>query len=71
MEAELQRLNDRLAALETQLAGPDMYSPERKDELKACLQAQSDAKAGVGRLEAEWIELLEQIDAMGNIGASA
>jgi ATP-binding cassette subfamily F protein 3 len=64
VEAEMQRIEPLLAALETKLAGPDIYTAERKDELKAGMLEQAELKARLATLEGEWLELHEQIEAV-------
>ena len=64
VEAEMQRIEPVLAALETKLVGPDIYTAERKDELKASVLEQAELKARLATLEGEWLEIHEQIEAV-------
>lgn len=58
-EKALDKLIEQSAALEKQLADPDIYSEEQKDALKALFLKKRDVDAGIEVEEAAWLEASE------------
>lgn len=62
LEQEVERLGKELSGIEALLADADIYTAERKDELKSLLQRQTDVKQALETNELQWLELLEELE---------
>ncbi|MCL5256010.1 MAG: ATP-binding cassette domain-containing protein [Gammaproteobacteria bacterium] len=60
-EQQVEQLSDALAAIESQLADPDLYQSERKDTLTQLLQEQGRLKDELEGVELEWMTLSEEL----------
>ncbi|WP_287605225.1 ATP-binding cassette domain-containing protein [Thiothrix sp.] len=63
LEKEIERLNQQKAALEAQLADPEMHSDATKPKLKKLLADQLALDAKLGEAEVQWMEASEAYDA--------
>jgi ATP-binding cassette subfamily F protein 3 len=59
---ELSRLAARSAALQTQLAAPDIYAASSKDRLKELLAQQAQLARETERVETAWLEASEALE---------
>jgi len=59
---EIDKLNDELADITSQLASSEIYEEKRKDELKALLALQSTLQKKLELTESEWLNLNEQLE---------
>ncbi|GAB4349545.1 MAG: ABC transporter ATP-binding protein [Gammaproteobacteria bacterium] len=64
IEAELETLQAEQRALETRLANGDLYSEDRKEELKALLLRQSELGKSCTECEQRWLELHGELEAL-------
>jgi ATP-binding cassette subfamily F protein 3 len=64
LEEQLAKMNARKSALDAQLADPALYSEAQKDALKALVVDQAYVARELAQLEAEWLALQEQLDAV-------
>ncbi len=64
LDAKMEKLNQSLEALESQLADTDLYTDQRKDELKELLSQQADVKSDLESVELEWFETQEQLEVL-------
>ena len=62
IERDLDRRTRDLARVEALLSSEDIYGPENRAQLAAGVLEQSQARAHIERLEAEWIRLHEEIE---------
>ena len=69
LKAELEKIERRLAsvtkdlqALEATLAGPELYAPDAKAQLKETLQRQTELKRELDSLESAWLECHERLE---------
>jgi ATP-binding cassette subfamily F protein 3 len=62
IEQEMARLEQEKQHLETRMAAPDLYAPERKDTLKACLLDQARIAGRLAELEESWLALHDELD---------
>ncbi len=63
-EKELDALSVRLAAVQEQLASPDIYSEAAKDRLKQLLAQQTQLARDTQRVETEWMAANEELEAL-------
>jgi len=61
-DEELSRLAAQSAALETQLAAPDIYAASSKDRLKELLAQQAQLARETERVETAWLEASEALE---------
>jgi ATP-binding cassette subfamily F protein 3 len=71
LEARLKRLDEQMAklnakktALDAQLADPALYGEERKEAIKTLVLDQAYVARELAELEAEWLALQEQLEAV-------
>jgi len=64
LEAELGKLHEQLAGVESDLADSAIYESARKDELRETLARQAKLKVREGELEESWMEALEALETM-------
>ncbi|MCC7546207.1 MAG: ATP-binding cassette domain-containing protein [Burkholderiales bacterium] len=64
LDKELLALGQRKAALESRLAEPDIYAPDKRDALKAALLEQSQVNARLTQAEDRWLELQGQLESL-------
>ncbi len=64
LEAELGKLQERLAALEARLGDSGLYDAARKEELRQALADQAAAKTREAELEEQWLEALERLESL-------
>ncbi|WP_111493778.1 ATP-binding cassette domain-containing protein [Marinobacter bohaiensis] len=64
LEKRMGDVQIRLNELEETLADAGLYEPERKNDLKAALGAQSEARAELETVEMEWLEVSETLEEM-------
>ena len=64
LEAELGKLHEQLAGVESDLADSAIYESARKDELRETLARQAGLKVREGELEEAWMEALEALETM-------
>ena len=64
LETELAQLGQRRGALETRLAEPDIYGPDKRDALKAALLEQSQVNARLTEAEEQWLELQARLESL-------
>jgi ATP-binding cassette subfamily F protein 3 len=57
-------LNARKSAIDAQLADPALYGEAQSDTVKALIVDQAYVARELAQLEAEWIALQEQLDAV-------
>ncbi|WP_116475623.1 ABC transporter ATP-binding protein [Zobellella maritima] len=62
LEGKMEEIADKLAAIETEMADPELYQAEHKTRLQQLLQAQSPLQQQLADTEAEWLELQEQLE---------
>lgn len=62
VEQEIARLEQEKQHLETRMAAPDLYAPECKDSLKACLLDQARIAGRLAALEESWLMLHEELE---------
>ncbi len=62
LEQQLEKLNGKLATVETQLADPDIYQESNKDKLKEYLATQAELKSQCETCEMEWMEACEALE---------
>ncbi len=60
-EAELDRLSAAIAAVESQLAQPDLYLDTQKSRLKELLREQTQLKQALAAAETAWLDIGEQL----------
>lgn len=63
LEKEMEKQQQRLAAIESDLADTDLYEDSRKDELEALLKEQSALSQRQQESEAQWLTLSETVEA--------
>jgi ATP-binding cassette subfamily F protein 3 len=63
VEKDLERLAAEKEALDAWLASPDAYQDDAKSRLLTSLERQGELTWTLARLEAEWLELAEALDA--------
>jgi ATP-binding cassette subfamily F protein 3 len=63
LEADLERLGAEKETLDTWLSSPEAYAEEAKPRLVASLERQGELVWTLARLEAEWLEVAEALDA--------
>ncbi|HEX6794547.1 MAG TPA: ATP-binding cassette domain-containing protein [Casimicrobiaceae bacterium] len=63
LDADLERLGAEKQALEAWLASPEAYSDDAKERLVASIERQGELTWTLARLEAEWLEVAEALDA--------
>ncbi|MBL6752422.1 MAG: ATP-binding cassette domain-containing protein [Nevskia sp.] len=64
LEAEMARLHEALKGFEAQLAGEEIYLPEKAAGLKQLLQEQAGAKRRLAAAEDEWLTASEKLHAL-------
>ncbi|EJM93241.1 ATPase component of ABC transporters with duplicated ATPase domain [Pseudomonas sp. GM74] len=64
LEAELGKLHEKLAKVDTSLGDSDIYEPARKNELRDLLAEQARLKVREAELEEAWMEALEMLESM-------
>ncbi len=64
LDEQMAKLNARKSAIDAQLADPAIYSDEKKEALKALIVDQAYVARELAQLEAEWLVLHEQLDAV-------
>jgi ATP-binding cassette subfamily F protein 3 len=64
LDEQMVKLNERKSAIDAQLADPAIYNEEKKDALKALIVDQAYVARELAHLEAEWLTLQEQLDAV-------
>ncbi len=64
LEEQLAKLNARKSAIDAQLADPALYGEAQKDSVKALIVDQAYVARELAQIEAEWIALQEQLDAV-------
>ena len=64
LEEQLAKLNARKSPIDAQLADPALYGEAQKDAVKALIVDQAYVSRELAQLEAEWIALQEQLDAV-------
>jgi len=64
LDEQLAKLNGRKSAIDAQLADPAVYGDEKKDALKALIVDQAYVARELAQLEAQWLALHEQLDAV-------
>ncbi|AZO85194.1 ABC transporter ATP-binding protein [Stutzerimonas stutzeri] len=64
LEAELGKLHEKLAKVDTSLGDSDIYEPARKNELRDLLAEQARLKVREAELEEAWMEALELLESM-------
>jgi ATP-binding cassette subfamily F protein 3 len=64
LEAELGKVHERLAKIETSLGDSAVYEAARKDELRDLLAEQAKLKVREGQLEESWMEALELLESL-------
>ncbi|HHQ6617680.1 TPA: ABC transporter ATP-binding protein [Serratia fonticola] len=62
LEQQMDKLGAELAAVEEQLADSALYDINRKADLTACLQKQSQAKSALEETEMTWLDAQEQLE---------
>ncbi len=62
LEQKLEQVTTQIGDLETQLGDPDLYSENRKTELKTLLQQQVDLKQQQEQIETDWLDQLEALE---------
>ncbi len=63
-EGRLERLQRKLAEVETALADPDLYERDSGPSLEQLLREQLELKAQIESLEEEWLSLSAELEAM-------
>ena len=63
IETDLEKAQQRLNDIETQLADTSLYEEGRKDSLQARLKEQGEWRETVDTLEQEWLSLSEELEA--------
>ncbi|PTY37523.1 ABC transporter ATP-binding protein [Saccharospirillum sp. MSK14-1] len=63
LEKEMEKRQQRLSAIESDLADTDLYEDSRKDELQALLKEQSNLSQSQQESEAQWLTLSETVEA--------
>jgi len=64
LDEQMTKLNARKAALDAQLADPVLYGDDRKEAMKTLVLDQAYVAKELAELEAEWLALQEQLDAV-------
>ncbi|QFU76981.1 ATP-binding cassette domain-containing protein [Halioglobus maricola] len=64
VEKDMAAVESQLETLQQQLADATIYEIERKDDLSALLLQESELKPRAETLEAEWLELQEELEAL-------
>ncbi|MDD0976689.1 ATP-binding cassette domain-containing protein [Pseudomonas fontis] len=64
LEAELGKLHEQLASVETSLGDSAVYEAARKDELRDLLARQAQLKSREAEVEEAWMSALETLEAM-------
>ena len=61
-DEELARLAGKSAALQTELAAPDIYAASAKDRLKELLSQQAQLARETEKVETAWLEASEELE---------
>ena len=64
LEEKMNKLSEQLAEIENSLADSELYNAENKEKLTALLAQQVDAKKTLEKLEVDWLEAQEALEAM-------
>ncbi|HBI78194.1 MAG TPA: ABC transporter ATP-binding protein, partial [Marinobacter adhaerens] len=64
LEKEMDQLQQKLSALEEQLSDPDLYDDSGKTRLKELLAEQATATARLEEVEAQWLEVSEEVESL-------
>ncbi|WP_417607009.1 ABC transporter ATP-binding protein [Oceanimonas baumannii] len=64
LESQMERCQQQLADIETQLADPDIYAAEHKARLQQLLKDQSPLQQQLAESELEWLDLQEQLETL-------
>ncbi|WP_392566199.1 ABC transporter ATP-binding protein [Utexia brackfieldae] len=68
-EKQLAQFTEKLQTIETRLSDSAIYQPDQKSELTELLKQQTDIKNRSMAVEAEWLEVEEQLEEMLNSAA--
>ena len=64
LEEKMNNVSEQLAEIENSLADSELYNAENKEKLTALLAQQVDAKKTLEKLEVDWLEAQEALEAM-------
>src|SRR6056300_859629 len=64
LEKLVDSTSEKLGAIETQLADPDIYSDARKAELKQLLAQQAEFSSTLSQAESDWMERQEELETL-------
>jgi ATP-binding cassette subfamily F protein 3 len=64
LDEQIAKLTAQKAAVDRQLADPGLYGEDRKEALKAAVLDQAYVARELSQIEAEWLELHEQLEAV-------
>jgi ATP-binding cassette subfamily F protein 3 len=62
LENQIAQLEREKQHLETRMAAPDLYAPDRKDVLKVCLLEQARITGRLAELEEAWLSLQHELE---------
>ena len=60
----MNNVSEQLAEIENSLADSELYNAENKEKLTVLLAQQVDAKKALEKLEVDWLEAQEALEAM-------
>ena len=64
LEEKMNKISEQLAEIENSLADSELYNAENKEKLTALLAQKVDAKKTLEKLEVDWLEAQEALEAM-------
>lgn len=64
LEEKMNKLSEQLAEIENSLADSELYNAENKEKLTALLAQQVEVKKALEKLEVDWLEAQEALEAM-------
>ena len=64
VEAELSRLSAERLRLENLISSPDLYAESKREQLRRCLIGQAQVAERLADVEARWLSLQEQLQAL-------